>query len=85
MLLSTGKTDAGRLNKYARYEGFSHRHLQRSNSAVQYLKAHESMEVHKLAISKFPIVLPVSREPATNICASRSIGNCLETAVGVVA
>ena len=80
MLLSTGKTDSVRFNKYARYQGLSDRHLLRSNVAAQYLKAHESKEVHKLAISKFPSFSKFSPTlrcvSLKQACPSRSIENC---------
>ena len=80
-LLRTSKKDGSvRFSKYARYQGLSDIQARRSNSAAHCFRVHESQDVHKLAISKFPSFSKFSPTlrcvSLKQACPSRSSENC---------
>ena len=62
-MLGSAREAAGRLNKYARYEGLTQVKKKSRNSAAHSLTAHELSAAHKFAVSRFPC-LPASAKPA---------------------
>ena len=73
-MLRSAPGAAGRLNRYARYEGLTQNKKKSRNSAAHYLMSHELGEAHKIAVSRFPC-LPASAKLAIDICPATSSSN----------